>query len=459
MGNNKAVLAFFGFAVVLVASLTTVSLHLSMIIASSTLLLLSLLFVAHYSREGVFCWITWFMLNELPFTILPFWYLAFTQDFEFTYMDTSRIFSSEDEIVLYTLSAAFLYGIGLVGVFLGFNSQLARGIGNRLPVYPLVWDQKRFRLALLFLSAVGMGCYLKYMQEVGGITHMISNLEGRWELEFSANKYYRWGAMLWGTGFYAFFINHLCFRKNHWVWVYLLVYFFFLFSLGLRGSIFGSLVTLFLFYTYLGKRKIRMKAILAAFFIFFVISFVITCLRMSDEGVGLEYLIMVKGNYGAVNQLALVMKAVPEKMPILLGESFWNALVMFIPRSLWEEKPVGLGHYIAKSIWEDARGGPAPYSITEFFLNFHLPGIILGMIFVGFIGRILYQYLASNHRNPSAVLIYATLFSIGSGSLSGTFVDFSQRLIPVLLALLFIGGGKLLRPRAHPVPEGVMVRG
>jgi hypothetical protein len=209
----------------------------------------------------------------------------------------------------------------------------------------------------------------------------------------------------------------------------------------LRGAIIGVVITCCVLYNYLKRDfKISFSFLMLMMIVGSIIALT-TYLRAGHLDVGLQYLEILNGNYGGVNQLAMMLKAVPEKLDFLMGQSLINVLFMPIPRSLWPEKPVGLGHMIAQAIWPGAHGGPAPYAVTELFINFHIISVVIGMIFIGFCGRVIYSYLVSNPRNPGVVLIYTTLLlSFGMGAISDFIISYLQVIIPIALSLFFISG-------------------
>lgn len=74
----------------------------------------------------------------------------------------------------------------------------------------------------------------------------------------------------------------------------------------------------------------------------------------------------------------------------LLGESFAMFLVAPIPRLIWPEKPsVRLGPYVGQALLDfNNNSGAPPSAIGEFYINFGLPGVVVGMFLVGILLKV-----------------------------------------------------------------------
>jgi len=210
-------------------------------------------------------------------------------------------------------------------------------------------------------------------------------------------------------------------------------------TLSGRGEIVNMIISITILYHYTQRRlKIEPRTL-------FVITLCLAALVAStylrnpvSPGDELEQILV--GNYGGLSSTAMLLKAVPERIGLQWGRSFVEALLMIVPRSLWSSKPVGIGHWIANAIWPGAAGGPAINSLEEFFVNFHLPGVVIGMIFVGIVGRVLYTYLKNHHSNRGVILLYALLITWGGGAVSDYVVSYAQRVLPLIIVVLFLGG-------------------
>lgn len=109
---------------------------------------------------------------------------------------------------------------------------------------------------------------------------------------------------------------------------------------------------------------------------------------------------------------AVVWMKTPSEIPFQYGESYAPLLTKFIPRFLWPSKPKeNFGNIWAK--WYDLLQ-PNDYVtsynlpwLTEFYMNFGIMGVLLGMFMVGVIFRFLVNKFCNSPTN-----IFEALFGI-----------------------------------------------
>ena len=149
-----------------------------------------------------------------------------------------------------------------------------------------------------------------------------------------------------------------------------------------------------------------------------------------------------------ISKTAHIINAVPDKIEYRNGETLYGFLVAPIPRSMWPEKPMWAerGSFLMMNVFGDVHGrtGMPPGLIAEFYWNFGLSGVCLGMFFMGLLFRQVHLVFEPYRGNPTSVLIYTivvtrlTIFSIGNDFGTG-FVKVGLDLIPLIMMLLFIG--------------------
>jgi hypothetical protein len=99
------------------------------------------------------------------------------------------------------------------------------------------------------------------------------------------------------------------------------------------------------------------------------------------------------GRSANLDLLADVIRRTPEQVPYWGGETYLSLVGAFVPRFLWPEKPTkelgqGFGHrygYIGANDMKTAINLPI---LVEFYVNFGLVGVALGMFIVGIIYRL-----------------------------------------------------------------------
>lgn len=135
----------------------------------------------------------------------------------------------------------------------------------------------------------------------------------------------------------------------------------------------------------------------------------------------------------------------------IMGESIANALVSFIPRSLWKDKPKGGGNTIYTSIYYPSfySSMNAEYSISgvgDLYLNFSIFGMLLFFIF-GILYGFLYKKLKISIKKKISysslyILIYSIFifrfFSFLRGDMFNFIGQGMTALIPIVIIFLII---------------------
>jgi hypothetical protein len=116
-----------------------------------------------------------------------------------------------------------------------------------------------------------------------------------------------------------------------------------------------------------------------------------------------------------ITTVAHIVRYVEETGDLRLGETFVNLVTRFVPRSLWPNKPLNVGVEVSDLFYDEALGrrndtGVPPSIIAEMFWNFHIVGVIFGMLLFGAIIRTNYEYLRKSPVNPWTVLITANIY-------------------------------------------------
>ena len=122
----------------------------------------------------------------------------------------------------------------------------------------------------------------------------------------------------------------------------------------------------------------------------------------------------VAERFHGVSSLAILAKRVPHEKPFQFGIPYGDVLIAWIPRAVWKEKPMtDTGLVFAAEIVPPGVFPPGSSVATtipgEFYWNFGLPGVLIGMWVFGIAMRILQEKLVKPINNSSAVLMVTFL--------------------------------------------------
>jgi len=131
----------------------------------------------------------------------------------------------------------------------------------------------------------------------------------------------------------------------------------------------------------------------------------------------------------------------------LMGETILYAMVSFIPRSLWKEKPAGGGNTIYTSTYYPSfyANKNAEFSISgvgDFYLNFYVLGFVF-FVFFGFIFGYLYNLLRKSLLNNNVytnliALIYTIFIFRFFSFLRGDLFNFIGQGMTTLIVILIV---------------------
>lgn len=234
-----------------------------------------------------------------------------------------------------------------------------------------------------------------------------------------------------------------------------LISIFFNFINSNRGQAGWTILIVFVIIYYI-KGKISKKILVPGVIIVISLLMTMTFLRRvssKNENVEIENpLTIVVGslNFLGIGKASYIASSIPEKMEFQYGRTLVLWMAAPIPRVIWPGKPeISIGKVIALEIYEkidenSKAGGVPPGFITELYMNFGIPGIVIGMFFLGYFIKILYNSLVSvRSNNAFALLIYililrGVLGNLLAGDLSRIVVDILSTLIPLFIIFKFI---------------------
>ena len=123
---------------------------------------------------------------------------------------------------------------------------------------------------------------------------------------------------------------------------------------------------------------------------------------------------LLTGSFDAYEMLAIAINYVNNTTP-LWGKNFLGAALFFVPRSMWPDKPIGSGAFLADNYFSklglyDGFSNLSCPLIAESYLGFGYLGVviisILAGILIGSMDRYYKHTLSKEKKNPITILYY-----------------------------------------------------
>ena len=157
-----------------------------------------------------------------------------------------------------------------------------------------------------------------------------------------------------------------------------------------------------------------------------------------------------------LGRASLIIRETPKTVPFQGGWSIGYIALAYIPRVLWPGKPtISIGQWITDTYGSGPRiqSATGPTWVGEFYLNFGVPGVIVGMASLGLLLRLIHEVFFRRSRTMPGLLAaglvhYGMATTVGGGLVGG--VNRVTFALGPLLALHFVL--RLLNPRGAPPP-------
>jgi len=163
---------------------------------------------------------------------------------------------------------------------------------------------------------------------------------------------------------------------------------------------------------------------------------VIRGLLSGGEFTPLSTAFLFQGNFDGFENLVHIISYV-EQRGVFFGWQFLGPLFFYVPRSLWPSKPTGTGDLLARDYMGDSDGNIATPLISEFYVNFHLVGVVLFMFIVACISGAL-------DRRHKAVLGSACFPVVAGDTQQAVYASYRVFYCLLLGVYLFILRGDLI---------------
>lgn len=331
----------------------------------------------------------------------------FQTNFSFS---SSAAFSAADsstyDLASLNLQARIFDIIGLLFFYLGYFSLGNKAIHFKIPRFPFPILFVSARKAIPYISVASILLLLLFFNSQGGITSYISS----------------WGTSrkeaLEDLGVYLSFLKR--------IYIFPLVWFI-INGAKLKGNIvllLTVIITIVSGFFLVGSRSGLILATMPFFIVWMVKNRKIPITRPALIGMLFLGVFGVLGQFRAstydnnvnwdvfsnldwsesieksedelslwqgLNADIAIYAKVPNQTDFLYGESYLGALLFFIPRSIWNDKPHGTGYYVGRNVFGLSQAGVPPGETAEAYYNFGF----FGLIFVFFLKGRLYKLVVN----------------------------------------------------------------
>jgi O-antigen/teichoic acid export membrane protein len=176
-----------------------------------------------------------------------------------------------------------------------------------------------------------------------------------------------------------------------------------------------------------------------------------------ELGLRTEPLTVATGDFTEVENLVLLERLVPESLPWLDGRSLRDVPAAFVPRQLWEGKPLPIDFELSRvTAGPQSRAG-TPFTLPgELFWNFGVTGIVIGMTLLGLVAGVGWRVLRGRH-GPVASIAAAVLVGYSYLLLTRPLGPMLLTLTMALAALAVVAalGGLISVPALNQRPRRV----
>jgi oligosaccharide repeat unit polymerase len=349
--------------------------------------------------------------------------------------------------------------ISLLAYYLGFFSGLCPRVPS-LKVYP----PKKISIRTLLLVGAALAAFAYAVQMRGGIVqHFLSFAGGRHE-ELGGLGHF--GVLVRG-GVLASVVWYAADQtagKNPLFWgvTLLSLAIVFLWN-GSRSDVIFPMGYMLLIWMFRNRKVPWFKGVIAAFVALLLFG-MLGLLRSSTSSGKVAWTVLTEFNVersleyadeqlerrtlNPGGSLSAVVGRVPKDVDYLYGRTYVGAVLFFVPRAIWENKPRATGPYVVEYLYgnpgrAELRDSPPkgkgipPGGVGAAYWNFHVPGVIILFALLG----IFHRWLARTYQyNSSVVLaplyIYALL---GVGVSPNSLVSAFQEIVMLLLVYSFLG--------------------
>ncbi len=164
-------------------------------------------------------------------------------------------------------------------------------------------------------------------------------------------------------------------------------------------------------------------------------------------------------SFGA-DSFLVILDSVDHGQPFELGRTFAGLSWWWVPRALWDAKPLTYAiefwaTYLRQSAYFPPNVSASPTMVGELYLNFWWPGVLLGGIVAGWLYRVVYAWFKRVPRSEASVLLYILTVAVMIKAVEAPITDhMTEVVVNVSICLAVLFGIHVLLAVARVRPPG-----
>lgn len=354
---------------------------------------------------------------------------------------------------------ALLYIIAGLHFFqIGYFSDIGKIIIDKKRGLTVHWSIKRIKIIVITISLISILSFLLILKLSGGASAYFLNIKNAMVELTTGSSFLFMAVILSKIPLLIWFCYSLKYNRFPPIFFIFTIFVFLLhLSLGERGPFVFLIVSLFVCYHYV-KKKVRpvlmfsVTLLLMIFLTFYLKYRELTGINDNLKKIELQGTFFTANlynhfiaNFDYLLRVKDIVKYVPDKVDYQYGKTFINLMFKPIPSRIWAEKPESAAIIITRKIYPKVYVNKVtfvPSLIGELYLNFHVIGIMSGMLLFGVIMKSFLVLLKNNHMNLNFIVFYATIVPAILGQIRGDFAIVSTwlifNLVFLIIALKFI---------------------
>lgn len=358
---------------------------------------------------------------------------------------------SPEETILKVLALATL---GLIALLIGYYRPLGRKLAAHVPQFDAGWSSRRAWVVIIVTTGLGLYGFWLLLPSLGaGPRTQLA--KGSSRVAFILVNFLNVASILVlaDTMITAISFNDFEFEIRHpWKLIitvpFVLVNTRLLWLLGGRGRAFSIFVVCVFLIHHLVYRFSLLEGLIAFFGVKIipgwaaaVVSAIVT-LDISDviHHIKNPYLFQ-QSPTRPFNNVVVLISGVPETQGFVYGETFLSAFFEVAPIQPFRETTTVYNEAFYPAIQGDF--GVTITMLGELYLNFWIPGVVIGLLIMGVIIRTSYEWLILQGYNHASIVVFAAIANdfLLMGNFSNSLPGMGLLLVPLSIGLLFICGG------------------